>query len=47
MIDFENMSSFFEIFKVKHSPEKQWCDNVSWGMDKAFHSIFKKAMKLD
>jgi hypothetical protein len=46
-IDFENMRFLKKLFKVKHCPIKQWCDNVGWGMVKAFHSIVKKAMKLD
>ncbi len=46
MVAFENMKSFLELLKVKHYPKKHLCDNASWGMAKAFHTIVMQAMML-
>jgi hypothetical protein len=34
------------LLKIKHYPKEHWCDNASWGMVKALHTIVMQVMML-
>jgi hypothetical protein len=46
MTDFQNVKFLLNFLKVKHYPKKHQCDNVTWGVVEALHSIIMQATKL-
>jgi hypothetical protein len=43
MTNFHNVKFLLNLLKVEHYPKKHQCDNVTWGVVEALHSIIMQA----